>query len=142
MNMKKINKSYSELSKLKTFEERYEYLKINSKIGIDTFGYDRYLNQMFYHLKEWRNFRNDIIVRDKGCDLGIKGYEIDSGIVIHHINPISVDDILNRNECLFDPNNVIACSDRTHKAIHYGSKESIPKIPIERTKNDTCPWRN
>lgn len=137
-----MNKRYSELIRFKTFEERYEYLKLAGIIGKETFGYDRYLNQEFYRKdKEWLSVRNKIIIRDNGCDLGIEGREMYSGIIIHHINPITKEDIINRNQKLFDPDNLICVSDRTHKAIHYGNNNLLVKDPIERTKNDTCPWR-
>ena len=135
-------KSYSELQNLKTFEERFEYLKTRSGIGAETFGHDRYLNQVFYRTKEWRSVRNKVILRDNGCDLGIPGYELDSRqIVIHHMNPITVEDIQNRNPDILNPNYLICVSDATHKAIHYGDLESAPKGPISRTPNDTCPWK-
>lgn len=137
-----MNKCYSELARLETFEERYEYLRLAGIVGKETFGSDRYLNQEFYRKdKEWLSVRNKIIIRDNGCDLGIEGREMCSGIIVHHINPIIVDDIINRDPKLFDPENLICVSDRTHKAIHYGDNSLLIKDPIERTKNDTCPWR-
>lgn len=142
MNQKRIIRTYSELIQLPTFEERFEYLKIGSSIGIETFGHDRYLNQKFYTSKEWRRFRNDIIIRDNGCDLGIEGLDIYGPIFIHHINPINIEDLLeNRLEFLLNPEYAICCSELTHKAIHYSNIDLLPKGPIIRTRNDTCPWR-
>ena len=137
-----MNKCYSELKTLKTFEERYEYLKISGAVGDETFGYERYLNQQFYKSKEWRSIRNNIIIRDNGCDLGIDGYEIYDKIIIHHINPICIDDVLDfKKDILLDPENLICTSDDTHKAIHYGNNYLLKKMPIIRTPNDTCPWK-
>ena len=132
---------YSDLIKLKTFDERFEYLKLSSIIGEKTFGAERYLNQKFYTSKEWRDFRRKVIIRDEGCDLGLDGYQIFDRIEIHHINPISIDDVINRNDNLMDMENVICVSPRTHKAIHYGNIDSLPKLPVERKPNDTCPWK-
>ena len=139
MNM--MTKSYLEMIQLSTFEERYEYLKLGGLVGEETFGYDRYLNQVLYRSSEWKRFRRDIILRDNGCDLACDGYDIIGKILIHHINPITIDDIMNRSSCLFDPNNVISTSLNTHNAIHYGDAELLMTGPIERTKNDTCPWK-
>lgn len=139
MNM--MTKSYLEMIQLPTFEERYEYLKLGGLVGEETFGYDRYLNQVLYRSSEWKRFRRDIILRDNGCDLACDGYDIIGKILIHHINPIAIDDIMNRSSCLFDPNNVISTSLNTHNAIHYGDVELLMTGPIERTKNDTCPWK-
>lgn len=137
-----MNKCYSELKTLKTFEERYEYLKISGVVGDETFGYERYLNQQFYKSTEWRSIRNDIIVRDNGCDLGIDGYEIYDKIIIHHINPICIDDILDfKKSILLNPENLICTSYDTHEAIHYGNEYLLKKMPIIRTPNDTCPWK-
>ena len=136
-------KTYSELITLPTFRERYEYLRLGGMIGEETFGFDRYLNQLFYSSKEWKDFRRDIIIRDMGCDLGIVDFEIFGRIILHHINPISIDDIKLRNiECLLNPENVICTSFNTHNAIHYGDDSLLPSEPIERMKNDTCPWRH
>lgn len=134
-------KSYSELIKLETFEERFEYLKLNCRVGESTFGYDRYLNQIFYSTPEWKAARNLVIIRDNGCDLGIDDRIIGGRIFIHHINPITKEDILNRHPKLFDPENLICVSKLTHDAIHYGDENLLIKAPIERSKNDTCPWR-
>lgn len=134
-------KTYSELITLPTFEERFQYLKIGGAVGKETFGFERYLNQYFYSTREWKNFRRDIIVRDLGCDLGIADRRIGGKIMIHHIVPITIDDIRERNECLLNPENVICTSFDTHNAIHYGDESLLITVPIERTKNDTCPWR-
>lgn len=134
-------RTYKELSRLKTFEERFEYLKLNGTIGSDTFGFDRYLNQKFYGSKEWRTIRNEVIVRDNGCDLGIPGREIYNKIIIHHMNPICIDDIVSASRFLLNPEFMICVSHETHNAIHYGDANLLAKEPIERTLNDTCPWR-
>lgn len=136
-----MTKKYSELIRLTTFMDRYQYLRLDGRVGIETFGYDRYLNQILYHTPEWRRFRRDIIIRDKACDLGCDGYELYDKILIHHINPITVDDVLNRDPKIFDPNNVISTSLNTHNAIHYGDERLLVSEPIVRTKNDTCPWK-
>lgn len=135
-------KTYSELIQFKTFEERFNYLKIDGIIGQETFGFDRYLNQIFYTSPEWRKLRNKIIIRDNGCDLAVPGLEIIGKIFIHHINPISKDDIINRSDYLMNPEYLICSSKSTHDAIHYGDTNLLPKGPITRTKNDTCPWRH
>lgn len=138
-----VNKNYSDLVLIDSFEDRFEYLKLNGMVGNETFGYDRFLNQELYHSAEWRKFRDEIIIRDNGCDLGVEGHEIISGtILIHHINPISVTDILERRPCVFDKNNVISCSLNTHNAIHYGNADLIRQSEyIERKPNDTSPWK-
>ena len=136
-----MSKTYTEMKLLKTFKERFEYLKIQTVIGLPTFGSDRYLNQMFYHDPEWKSVRDRVILRDLGCDLGIEGREIRSRIHIHHINPITKEDVLNRSLLLFDMNNLICCSENTHKAIHYGDSNTIIKDPIDRQPNDMCPWK-
>lgn len=134
-------RTYNELSRLKTLDERFEYLKMGGIIGVDTFGFDRYLNQTFYRSDAWKRLRNEIIIRDDGCELGLKGYEIQGGIVIHHMNPISQQDIIDRNEeILLNPNYLICCSKRTHNAIHYGDKDLLPQEFVERRRGDTCPW--
>lgn len=140
--MTRTIKSYSELMSLPTFTERYQYLRIGSKIGEATFGYDRYLNQILYTSREWRRFRDQIIVRDNGCDLGCLDRELRERIIVHHINPITVEDVINRNPMVFDPENVICVSHNTHEAIHYGDEDLLVKNPIERKPNDTCPWRH
>lgn len=134
-------KTYNELIRIPTFEERYRYLRLSGSVGEETFGFRRWLNQEFYHSDEWKRFRDKIIIRDGGCDLAVDGFEIYSSIIIHHLNPITYDDILNRNPCVFDPNNVVCTKLSTHNAIHYGDEILLPKTPVERIKNDTCPWR-
>lgn len=136
-----MNKTYSELIRLPTFLERYRYLKLGGRIGEDTFGYDRYLNQTLYRSAEWKRFRREIIVRDEGCDLGCEGYEIYGNILVHHINPITLEDVLNRDPKIFDPENVICVSHNTHNAIHYGDESLLITEPIVRRPNDTCPWK-
>ena len=134
-------RTYSELSKLKTFKERFEYLKLDGLIGEETFGWDRYLNQVFYKSPEWKSTRDKIIVRDNGRDLGVEGYDIFGKIIIHHMNPMSLGDIANRNPDIFNPEYLICVSHETHNAIHYGDANQLNLGPIERTVNDTCPWR-
>lgn len=134
-------KTYSELITLPTFEERFRYLELDGQVGIETFGFDRYLNQKFYKLPEWQQVRNDVIVRDNGCDLGIEGREIFGRIYIHHINPISVDDIKNKEQWILDPEFLISTCKRTHDAIHYSDESILFEEPIERSPNDTIPWR-
>lgn len=136
-------RTYSELSRITNFEERYEYLKLNGVVGKETFGFDRIFNQMLYSSKEWLSRRDEIIVRDNGCDLGVEGFEIPKGvkIFIHHMNPISLEDIQNRTEIVMDPEFLITTIFRTHNAIHYGDKSLLLLEPIQRTRNDTCPWR-
>ena len=135
-------RSYAELSRLSSFEERFEYLKLSGTVGESTFGFDRYLNQQFYLSPEWRAIRDRVIARDLGCDLGVEGFEVHGRILIHHINPITVDDIVNRNPKVFDPENLILTSHNTHNAIHYGDEDLLIRAPIERSKYDTCPWKN
>ena len=136
-------KSYEELSKIDDFEKRYEYLKLNGKVAEETFGHARYLNQDFYkNDPDWLQVRDEVIIRDDGCDLGIKGRTIGGCIFVHHINPITKEQIIARDRSLYDPNNLICCSKRTHDAIHYSSSDLLIKDPIARTKNDTCPWKH
>ena len=135
-------RTYSELCQLSTFEERFDYLRLNGSVGKDTFGFDRYLNQQFYRSREWKHIRDQVILRDNGCDLGVEGYEIRGRILIHHINPISVEDIHTMSDLLMNPEYLICVSHRTHNAIHYGDESLIITAPIERTQNDTCPWRH
>lgn len=134
-------RSYHELSQLQTFEERFEYLKMSAKIGEETFGTERFLNQLFYGTPEWRALRQKALIRDQGCDLGVEDHPIGGRIEVHHINPITAEDIKNRNPCLLDMENVICVSSNTHKAIHYGDASLLPHDPIERKPNDTCPWK-
>lgn len=134
-------RSYSELLQFKSFEDRYAYLKLAGEVGDPTFGYDRYFNQHFYHSSEWRRARNGIILRDNGCDLGMSDYEIHGRIYIHHINPITKEDVENFSDNLFDPENLVCVTFDTHNAIHYGDERTLPKTPILRAPGDTCPWR-
>lgn len=134
-------KTYSELITIPTFEERFEYLQLKGSVGKDTFGYDRYLNQVLYRSPEWKRLRNQIIIRDGGCDLACEGYDIHGKVLIHHLNPITVDDVLARSRKVFDPDNLVCVTHNTHNAIHYGDADLLITGPIIRTKNDTCPWR-
>lgn len=134
-------RTYSELIELPTFEERFRYLKLNGAVGQDTFGFDRYLNQVFYRSKEWKKIRDYIIIRDNGCDLAMGDREIYDRIYIHHMNPIAIDDILHESEFLLNPEYLICTTQRTHNAIHYGDESLLYQGPIERTPNDTCPWK-
>lgn len=136
-----MNKSYKELTRLSTFEERYNYLRLGGKVGKETFGYDRYLNQIFYQSREWRRSRDLVIIRDNGCDLGIEGREIFGRIYVHHINPITVEDVINNIDYCLDPDFLICTSSNTHEAIHYGDEGLLILNPIERKPNDTIPWR-
>lgn len=142
IQMSMMIRTYSELILLPTFEERFEYLRLCGSVGYETFGHDRYLNQMLYGSPEWKRCRRDIIIRDNGCDLGCEGFEIFGKILVHHINPITVEDVLNRNPIVFDPENLISTTHNTHNAIHYGDIDLLTIRPIERTKNDTCPWKH
>lgn len=139
--MKMILRTYRELRRFSTILDRFDYLKLGGQVGSSTFGFDRYLNQTFYKSREWQQARQAVILRDGGCDLGIDGYEIRHGLIVHHMNPITIDDILSRRDEIFDPEFLICVSDRTHKAIHYGDAELLPKDPVERKPGDTCPWR-
>lgn len=135
-------KRYSELLNLYTFEDRFNYLKLNGSVGADTFGFDRYLNQKFYSSPEWKSIRRQVILRDNGCDLGINGLEICGRIYIHHMNPITVEDFKNDNMLILSPEYLISVSLDTHNAIHYGNKNyATNKLPIERRPGDTCPWK-
>lgn len=134
-------RSYSELITIPTFEERYKYLKLGGVVGKETFGVNRYLNQAFYLSDDWQDTRRDIIIRDEGNDLACVGFEIYGHIMVHHINPITYDDILKRRPIIFDPDNLITTRLKTHNAIHYGNEKILDVRPIERTRNDTCPWR-
>lgn len=135
-------KTYTELSKLKTFEERFNYLRLDGSVGKDTFGFDRIFNQKFYRSPEWKEIRDFVITRDNGCDLGAEGHEIyGNRIIIHHINPICLEDIERKSSLLLNPDNLITTIHRTHNAIHYGDETVLVTAPIERTVNDTCPWK-
>ena len=135
------NKCYSELSKILDYEERFEYLKIGGAVGVATFGGNRWLNQLFYHDDAWKSVCRKIKIRDNFCDMGHPDYELKSRILVHHIDPITKEDILNRSDKLFDPENLITVSFLTHQAIHYGDFDLLPKGPAERSPFDTCPWR-
>ena len=135
-------KTYSELITIPTFEERFEYLQLKGSVGKDTCGYDRHLNQGLYRSPEGKRLRNQIIIRDGGCDLACDGYDIYGKVLIHHLNPITVEDVLARSRKVFDPDNLVCVSHNTHNAIHYGDVDLLATGPIIRTKNDTCPWRH
>lgn len=134
-------RTYSELITIPTFEERYKYLRLGGRVGEETFGFDRYLNQIFYKDPEWLSARDRVILRDNGCDLGVEGREIHNRIIVHHMNPVTKEQILNRDSDLFNPEYLICTVKRTHDAIHYGDDSLLYKDPVERTKNDTCPWK-
>lgn len=136
-----IIRTYSELSRLKTFEERYKYLRLDGAVGSETFGFDRFMNQVFYKSRRWKAIRDAVIIRDNGCDLGVEGYNIYGKIIIHHMNVITKSDIENESEFLLDPEYLICTTHGTHNAIHYGDDGLLVKAPVERIKNDTCPWR-
>lgn len=135
-------KTYSELIKIPTFEKRFEYLKLKGEVGYDTFGYDRYLNQVFYKSYEWQKIRKEIILRDDGCDLACDDHPIFGKVLIHHLNPINYQDLVDRNPALIDPENLITISHLTHNAIHYGDSSYLTLgAIIDRKPNDTIPWR-
>lgn len=137
-----IIKTYKELSRLRTFEERFDYLKLSGQVGKDTFGFDRIFNQRFYRSREWKAVRDFVIVRDNGCDLGIEGYEIrGQNILIHHMNPITIDDISDSTDFLLNPEYLISTTHNTHNAIHYGDKDLLVPTTFERSRYDTCPWK-
>lgn len=133
-------RTFRELSRLKTFEDRYDYLRLNGIVGVNTFGYDRYLNQFLYKSKRWLQSRDEVIIRDDGCDLGIEDRKIYGRIIIHHMNPITLLDIESNDDKVFDPRFLISTTMDTHNAIHYGDKTKLQKDPLERKRNDTCPW--
>ena len=135
-------RTYSELILLPTFEERFKYLKLNGRVGDDTFGFDRYINQNFYRSAEWKRIRDLVIMRDNGCDLALEGYEIYGKILIHHMNPITVKDVELSTKYLMNPEYLICVTHNTHNAIHYGDEKFINNGPVVRTKNDTCPWKH
>lgn len=132
---------YSELITLPTYKERFNYLQLNGQVGQDTFGFDRYLNQNFYRSREWKRLRDQIILRDNGCDLGVEGYEIYGRVLIHHMNPITIRDIETTSDYLLNPEYLICTTHNTHNAIHYGDESLLCLGPIERKPNDTCPWK-
>lgn len=140
--MQQFKRSYRELSRLNTFKEKYEYLRLSGSVGKETFGFDRYLNQALYSSAEWKRFRRNVIVRDNGCDLGDPERPIQGDrIIIHHINPLTVEDLENRSPLIFDMNNVVCVSYLTHQAIHYGDASLLPQDILERMPNDTIPWK-
>jgi hypothetical protein len=134
------NRTYSELRQLETFEERFKYLELKGVLGFVTFGFDRWINQRFYKSPEWQLVRNAVIVRDNGCDLGIPGFEIHSGLIVHHMNPLSVSDLKHNEQWVIDPEFLITTSLQTHNAIHYGDENQLPRGPIERKAGDTTLW--
>lgn len=135
-------RTYSELITLPTFEERFKYLQLNGQVGESTFGFDRYMNQVFYRSQKWKSIRDFVIIRDCGCDLGVEGYDIHGKIIIHHMNPLSMRDIETESDFLLNPDFLICTTHNTHNAIHYGDENLLVTAPVERTKNDTCPWRH
>jgi hypothetical protein len=136
------DKRYSEMITMPEFDDRFRYAKLDGQVGRDTFGFDRYLNQQFYRSKEWKRLRDQIIIRDNGCDLGVPGHEISGKIYIHHLNPLSPEDITESTAKLFDPDNLVCVSAETHNAIHYGDESILEKNKIvERSPGDTCPWK-
>lgn len=135
-------RTYSELLTYNTFIDRYNYLKLNGQIGVETFGMDRYINQSLYKSQRWLETRRKVIIRDKGCDLGLPDFEIADRVIIHHMNPITLEDIEEERDCVFNPEYLISTSFRTHNAIHYGDESLLPKLPVERKANDMCPWKN
>lgn len=137
-----MSRSYSILVKLDSFMARFNYLKLEGTVGADTFGHERYLNQMLYHTAEWQEARRKVIIRDNGCDLGLEGYDIFDKVFIHHLNPITKEDILQKHPCLFDPDNLVCVSHKTHNAIHYGDASLLSSELIVRSRNDTCPWKH
>jgi hypothetical protein len=134
------SRTYSELRRLDTFEERFRYLELRGVIGFATFGFDRWMNQRFYKSQQWQLVRDAVIVRDNGCDLGIPGYEVYSGLIVHHMNPLSVNDLIGNEEWVIDPEFLITTSLQTHNAIHYGDENQVPRGPIERKVGDTKLW--
>ena len=134
-------KSYSEMCSFSTFIERFNYLKLNGKVGAETFGFDRYLNQVLYCSQEWKRFRRQVIIRDNGCIFGLDGYDINGRLIVHHINPITLEQIEQRDPMIFSMENVVCVTHNVHEAIHYGDESLIPTDPIIRKPNDTCPWK-
>lgn len=136
-----VFRTYSQLILLPTLEERFEYLRLDGVVGEELFGYARYLNQVFYHSERWKDAKRDAILRDGGYDLGVKGWKIMGSIYVHHMNPVTLEQLKNDDPCLYDPENLISCSFKTHQAITYGSKALLPQPLIIRRPNDTCPWK-
>lgn len=134
-------RTYSELLTFKTFMDRYNYLKLSGRVGVETFGFDRYLNQMLYRSKRWKELRPKIISRDSACDMAMEDYDISDRIIIHHMNPISIEDIENERDDIFNPEFLVCVSPNTHNAIHFGDDKKLPKPIIKRQPNDMCPWR-
>ena len=135
-------RTYSELITLPTFEGRFKYLQLNGQVGESTFGFDRYMNQVFYRSQKWKSIRDFVIIRDCGCDLGVEGHDIHGKIIIHHMNPLAMRDIETESDFLLNPDFLICTTHNTHNAIHYGDENLLVTAPVERTKNDTCPWRH
>lgn len=142
MSTDNIIRTYSELISLPTYLERFNYLKLGGRVGADTFGFDRHLNQMLYQRDpKWKSVRDHVIIRDNGCDLAMEGYEIHGKIIVHHMNPITIEDVMNNRDWIFDPEFLICTIHNTHNAIHYGDERLLSLGPVVRTKNDTCPWK-
>ena len=141
MKTMEVIRTYTELTKLPTYEERFAYLRLDGTVCDETFGNDRYLNQILYKSPRWRKVRREVIIRDNGCDLGIEDYEIRGRIIVHHMDPITLDDIIHERDSVFNPEYLICTAHNTHNAIHYGDESLLVPAPIERSKNDTCPWR-
>ena len=137
----RIDRCYSKLVTLPSFRERFEYLKLGGKVGEDTFGFDRFLNQIFYKTEEWLSVRDRVIIRDNACDLGVEGHGIYGKVLIHHMSPVEKDDILYKRDCILDPEYLICVSLQTHNAIHYSNEKLLVSLPVERKPNDTCPWK-
>lgn len=136
-----MDKSYTEMLRYSTLLDRYNYLKLDGQVGQETFGFSRYLNQVLYCSNEWKRFRREVIIRDNGCIFGLEGYDIKSRLIVHHINPITLEQIEERDPMVFSMDNVVCVSHEVHEAIHYGDKSLLPQDPIERKPFDTCPWR-
>ena len=139
--MRTTIRTYTDLSAIPDYEARFRYLQLNGRVGSDTFGFDRYLNQRFYRSREWKRIRDFVIARDNGCDLGIPGREIYGKILIHHMNPLIPEDVMNATDFLLNPEYLITTTHNTHNAIHYGDKDLLMLDPVERRPNDTCPWK-
>ena len=135
-------RSYSELSRLRTFDERFRYLLLVGSVGVETFGFDRYVNQRFYRSEEWKHVRNIVIARDNGCDLGIEGRDINGRVYVHHMNPMNLEQINDHMDLILDPEYLVCVTFATHNAIHYGDESYITLAPVERQPNDMCPWKH
>lgn len=136
-----MHRSYRELIRIEDYYDRYEYLRLQGTVGESTFGWHRFINQMLYRSKRWRSTRDKVIIRDNGCDLAHPDYEIQDRIIVHHMNPITIEDVEEERDCVFDLDNLICASNASHNAIHYGDVSLLPQLPIERKPGDTCPWR-